>query len=374
MNVTQWMLSASARHLPPAEYIRQLVARLEQASFPVSRLVFTLRTMHPEVWLESVRWDADQGAHVLRRDHAFESEPLFQQSPVGRMYRGEPGFRHRLEEAPDPVSYPILAELHEAGFTDYLIAPLELAPGFFSYVSCSTRAPGGFSEADLALWDALQLPLAATVADMSTRTALSSLLTAYLGSHAAAYVQSGHFRRGDGEAINAVIWFSDLRGFTSFADTHGPAEVIERLNRYFDLVGSAVETRGGGILKFIGDGILAVFPVEEGTDGTGAAESALDTAREVLQQASEGSLELGIGLHLGKVTFGNVGTSHRLDFTVIGGPVNEAARVEALCKDIGVPLLVTEPVAELIRQDCLVSVGTHTLRGARSPKALFTLA
>ena len=374
MSVIHWMLSASARHLPPAEYIRQLVARLQQESFPVSRLVFTLRTMHPEVWIESVRWDTDQGAHVLRRDHAFESEPLFQQSPVGRMYKGEQGFRHRLEEAPDPVSYPILAELHEAGFTDYLIAPLELAPGFFSYVSCSTRAPGGFSEADLALWDALQLPLAATVADMSTRTALSSLLAAYLGSHAAAYVQSGHFRRGDGEAINAVIWFSDLRGFTSFADTHGPAAVIERLNRYFDLVGSAVETRGGGILKFIGDGILAVFPVEEGTDGTEAAEAALDTAREVLQQASEGPLELGIGLHLGEVTFGNVGTSHRLDFTVIGGPVNEAARVEALCKDIGVPLLVTEPVAELIRQDCLVSVGTHTLRGARSPKALFTLA
>lgn len=380
MHVLRWLLTAHARHLPPEAFIEAFAERLHEAGFPVSRLVFTLRTMHPEVWLVSVRWSREDGGYVLRRDHMFDADPLFQESPVGRMYRGEPGFRCRLQ-APLPAnSFPILHERKEAGDTDYLIAPLELQPGFYSYVSCSTDAPDGFSDAACALWEDLLLPLGATLADMSNRTALDSLLQTYLGAQAANHVQLGHFKRGDGDAIEAVIWFSDLRGFTHFTDIHTATEVIARLNCYFDLVGAALANHGGEILKFIGDGILAVFPLSAATDGARAANAALTAAREVLaackapeNATSAHPLDVGIGLHIGQVTFGNVGTKSRLDFTVIGGPVNEAARVEALCKSLGVSLLLTEPVATLANDPTLVSAGTHALRGARTPRTLFTV-
>lgn len=379
-SVVQWILHAEARHLSSRDFIAQLVERLHREGFPVARLVFTLRTMHPEVWLESVRWSRSAGAYLHHRPHTFEQEPLFSQSPVVRMYAGESGFRCRLNEALEPGAYPILFELKEEGHTDYLIAPLELAPNFWSYVSCSTDAPDGFSEANLALWEQLLPSLAATVADKSNRLAMSSLLDTYIGVKASQYVRGGQFRRGDRESLDAVIWFCDLRGFTAFADANPPELVLARLDRYFDLVGSTLGKYGGEILKFIGDAILAIFPVDTLVGEQSAAETGLRAAREVTERLAEtssdpgGALHLSIGLHAGKVTFGNVGTARRLDFTVIGGPVNEAARIEALCKPLHHSVLFSARIAKHATSEHIMFVGTHALRGVCTDHRLFTFA
>jgi adenylate cyclase len=298
---------------------------------------------------------------------------------VKDIYAGEPGFRRNLLEPLSDSDFPILHELREKGDTDYLIASLELSPGVFSYISCSTDRPGGFSDADIALWDELQVPLAATVADLSTRMALQSLLTTYLGAKAADCVLSGQFKRGDGQSMEAVVWFSDLRGFTAFADRHTTTEVMDRLNRYFDVVGTALEAHGGEILKFIGDGVLAVLPLVEERPASEVVMAALEAARWTVDTLTRTGAEddtpfdVGIGLHAGRVTFGNVGTPRRLDFTTIGGPVNEAARIESLCKPLGHRVLVSKVVAELAQGVGLTSVGTHHLRGSRRPIELFRL-
>ena len=377
--VTQWIISPQARHLDPKIFIETLIDRLAAEGFVVDRFVFTLRTMHPEVWLESVRWERDRGGYVIRREHSFGGSALFSESPVVAMYRGEPGFRRRLDGELEPGCFPILTELKEKGFTDHLIAPLELTPGFWSYVSCSTKVDGGFTEENLLLWDRLLPLLAVSVAEMSSRVAMASLLDVYVGEQASRYVRSGSFRRGDGESIDAVIWFCDLRGFTRYTDENPASAVLGRLDDYFDLVGRQIAQHGGEILKFIGDAILAIFRVDQDLGSGPVARAAIQAARGAIDElaahkTTDGQpLEVGIGLHLGRVTFGNVGTARRLDFTVIGGPVNETARIEALCKELGAPVLMSALVAEAVQSDEVESMGIHTLRGTREQQELFTL-
>ena len=187
----------------------------------------------------------------------------------------------------------------------------------------------------------------------------------------------GQYRRGDGTSIEAVIWFSDLRGFTSFTDQHTIAQTLQRLNHTFDVIGKAISDQGGEILKFIGDAVLAVFPIEANRDEKAAARSALLAAQEALKRFREDEIEsdhpiqIGIGIHKGTVTFGNVGTTSRLDFTVIGSPVNEAARVEALCKTLNENVLMTEAIANLLPEFSLRSLGKHNLRGMSVDRELF---
>ncbi|NBW82546.1 adenylate/guanylate cyclase domain-containing protein, partial [bacterium] len=218
---------------------------------------------------------------------------------------------------------------------------------------------------------------AAAVAIMSQQMALEGLLDSYLGHQAGKLVRSGQYRRGDGKSIDSVIWFSDLRGFTSFTDQHSVEETLKRLNRSFDLVGKSICDHGGEILKFIGDAILAVFPVSEERDKRAAAEAAVAAAQKAIQSLDGEVLEgqepirVGVGLHNGIVTFGNVGTTSRLDFTVIGGPVNEAARLASMCKQLNQDILLTDSIACLLPEYSLHDLGEHILRGVANSRRLY---
>ncbi|MEY2987544.1 MAG: hypothetical protein RJB13_1065, partial [Pseudomonadota bacterium] len=221
--------------------------------------------------------------------------------------------------------------------------------------------------------------IASIVSGLSQRNGLTGLLQTYLGYQAGELVRSGLFHRGDGTSIDAVIWFSDLRGFTDFADNHTAEETLACLNSAFDIIGTSIYSLGGDILKFIGDAVLAVFPIGDGMSAEAAAQAALkaavDTQRAVKKWNAEHqeSMNLGIALHRGAVHFGNVGSSSRLDFTITGAPVNEASRIESLCKVLGEGILISDIVAELVDGQKFRNLGAHTLRGVKNPRTLYSL-
>lgn len=370
--------SSQARN-PPAQFITELAENLRHVDIPVDYISFSAQTMHPEIRANNVFWSSDKGASVLLRAHEVWNSPMFLKSPLASIFAGGPGFKQKLVTPLTPHDFPILHDLLGEGYTDYLIEPLQLTTKVRSYVSWSTKAKGGFSEQQYAFLTALTPMLEVIVTLFSKETALDGLLSAYLGQQAGRLVRSGQYKRGDGRSIEAVIWFSDLRGFTSFTDTHSIEETLRRLNHSFDVVGKSITEQNGEILKFIGDAVLAVFPVLEERSERDAARSAVLAAQNAIARLKQESLEgqdpiqIGIGLHRGIVTFGNVGTSNRLDFTVIGGPVNEASRVESLCKSLNEDVLMTDAIATLLPEYNLRNLGFHSLKGVTAQRELFGL-
>jgi adenylate cyclase len=211
-------------------------------------------------------------------------------------------------------------------------------------------------------------------------------LDAYLGPNVAARVLAGSIKRGSGDAVRAVIWVADLRGFTHLSDRLQPADIIALLNAYFEVMAGAVLAQGGEVLKFIGDGLLAVFPFESFGTAAQAARAALEAAHQALrgldrlnaQPPSQLAgvdgwrpLRAGIALNEGEVFFGNIGAPERLDFTVIGAAVNEASRVEALQKTLKRDILITEAVAKHL-DGALDHLGAHQVRGVSTPISIFS--
>jgi adenylate cyclase len=222
---------------------------------------------------------------------------------------------------------------------------------------------------------------AAPLAALTTRATLTAALEAYLGRRSAARVLAGPLRRGVGEMIQAVIMFADLRGFTALSETNPPAAVIAALDAWFDRIALSVHAFGGEVLKFIGDGVLAIFPVGGGTlrGACDAALSAVAAARAGMAHLDEerrrGGLKplpFGVALHLGEILWGNIGAADRLDFTAIGPAVNLVSRLEGLCRPLGRAVLISGAFAAETSAP-LVPLGEHALRGIAAPCAVFTV-
>jgi adenylate cyclase len=193
-------------------------------------------------------------------------------------------------------------------------------------------------------------------------------------------VLSGEIRRGSGTTVTAALLFADLRGFTTLADTAGPA-IIGRLDEHLEAMADPVTEHGGEVLKFLGDGLLAVFPITDEQSQEEAGAAAVRAAREAISRneavnrsrPNEPSLSLDIALHCGDVFYGNIGAANRLDFTVIGPAVNEASRMEALCEPLGCSVVMSQTIAAASPAP-VRPLGRHTLRGISEPRELFTLA
>jgi adenylate cyclase len=252
-------------------------------------------------------------------------------------------------------------------------------------ISTATRQPGGFTTAELALIDALT-PYMARLTDIQALNYLATtLLDTYVGTDAGRRIMVGNIRRGSAETIRAVIWLCDMRDFTRLSDTLPGDELVALLNDYFDCVGPPVRERGGEILKFIGDAMLAIFRFDDDAARSAACQNALDAAEEAMglidalnerrAETNAAPIGVGIALHLGDVLYGNIGASDRLDFTVVGPAVNEASRIQALCRPLERNVLISASFHE-IACSChgeLMSLGFHALRGVREPQELFTV-
>jgi adenylate cyclase len=382
--VATWLVEHAGSSHDRRAFLAELSERLVGQGVPLFRVSMGLQSMHPEVAARNVRWargqievDEIDRSYDVRRGSAYET------SPVRPIHEGAGAIRRRLEGTAPLLDFPLLQELKAAGATDYVIMPLARSVGLPDYISWTTDRPDGFTTAQLTLLYDL-LPLIALRVELATSyDATATLLDTYLGRAAAERVLEGRVRRGEVEALRAAVLYSDLRGFTGLADRLPAVQVIDLLDDYMELVGRPIYDHGGEILKFIGDGMLAIFSATD--SAVDACRRALNAARDAQlalkrtangrEAAGEPPLAIGIGLHFGDVQFGNIGARDRLDFTVIGRVVNEVARVEELCKELSHPGLATAAfVAHLPREaPKLASLGHHHLRGVSRPQEIFRL-
>jgi adenylate cyclase len=363
-----------------AEHLGELSA---QDGLDLFRVGFSLSDYHPEVIGRTYNWYKDRGVEVQDRQYTPRRSDLYMRSPIKIIHEGAEGLRRRLE-GDAALDFPILDDLRAMGATDYVGMALRFSDGTRHFISWATAQPGGFTTEELRRLDDLTPLICLRLELEHSRRVTEQILTTYLGDDAARKVISGDVRRAAGEEINCVIFYCDLRGFTRMTEDLGANDVIRVLGAYYDAVSGPVRARGGDILKMIGDGMLAVFPIRDGLDAARAATEALEAAKEArdgLKNVAEdrlpdgvGALAAGFALHTGQVTFGNVGSRERLDFTVIGPAVNEAVRVENLTKILGRAILLTDPFAHLLPHDDVRSIGFHALRGVRDPREIFVPA
>ncbi len=385
-DIADWLLGDAGREEDLLALFASLAWRFVDAGLPLDRASLHVGTLHPQLLGFGWIWNRKDGlcdevrvSLDLWQSEAFTRNPLHAVIERGETFRAHLGDRSLLDR------FPLLRELAAEGYVDYMIMPLG-GGGFYNATSLATRQPAGFSDAQVEAVNGILRIFALHVERHKVLRIASNVLDTYLGSAAGNKVLQGSIKRGSGEAIRAVIWVSDLRGFADLSDRLSGPEMTAVLNAYFERLVDAVTAEGGEILKFIGDGLLAVFPFASGELTEGVEEASLRAARQALRAldslndkpppelaAIQGwqPLRTGIALHEGEVFFGNVGGPDRLDFTVIGRAVNEASRVEALCKSLGREILVTAPLAARLHHP-MEALGEHKLRGLGAPVALFS--
>jgi adenylate cyclase len=382
--LVDWLLRDAWSAGTTGELLGRLGRQLVAAGVPVWRLQLLVRTLHPQLFATDYRWWRPTDAvESFRLSHEVLASAELRRSPYAPILDGAGGVRRRLVDPTAALDFPILRELHDRGATDYVAMPLPFSDGQRNILSLVTDDPDGLRIEHLGLVHEVMPALSRLVEVHALRANATGLLGTYLGAHTGQRVLAGLVRRGDGERVHAVIWFSDLRDSTALTESLPRERYLEVLNQFFDCTAGAVLEQDGEVLKFIGDAVLAIFPIAaDDADGRRAAARAIVAAREARRRLAEANasraavgeapLDFGIALHAGHLTYGNVGTPGRLDFTVIGAAANEAARVQDLCKTTGHWILLSAPVAAGHPED-VVAVGRHPLRGVSGTQELFTL-
>jgi adenylate cyclase len=384
--VADWLLSGDASAKGLAELLDGLMTRLVAAGLPFDRATFHIGTLHPQVLGFTANWNPRRGTCTeLRVNVHVRETPDFKLSPLRPVIDERTAIRLNPQDPDTAMQFPMMQSLAADGFTDYWAFPVPHARSFHSAMTIATLARGGFKADVLAVVKELLPALALNLDIIALGRIAENVLTAYLGERSGGRVLAGEIRRGSGELIDAIVWVSDMRDYTGLSDRLPGPDVIRLLNAYFERLVEAVEAHGGEVLKFIGDGMLAVFPVTDATPAADSAAAALRAARAALAairtlNGSDGDalkiatewrpLDMAIALHRGSVFYGNIGSADRLDFTVTGPAVNLAARVEPLAKETGRRLLTTAAFAELVDAP-LHPLGRFSLRGVAQPVEIF---
>ena len=373
-------------------FCRHLIA----AGIPLVRGFAGMRTLHPQWGGYTYTWRRDlDGIEPDQFERGNEYEQSVSNSPIGYLAHQQGGgrpwrfLRRRLTAPEAQLDFPLLERLAAAGATDYFAqvvrfgADGDASRGTGIGYSFAIDRPEGFRDDELVLLQAVLPVLSLAMMAHAGHTIASGLLEAYLGGDAGRRVHSGAVERGSTESIRAVLWYADIRGFTGIADDMPGPDVIELLNEIFETITAPLRRRGGQVLKFMGDGLLATFPLAEAM-AQETCRQALDAAAEAMQalgrlndaraEAGKPAAVVDIALHLGEVLYGNIGAVDRLDFTVIGPAVNEAARMERLCEPLGYNVLVSADLTAAVGDlRCLEPLGHHRLRGVREPRAIYAL-
>jgi adenylate cyclase len=386
--IAAWVVAGGIAGMAAPTLVAGVGARLREAGVPLSRLHITHDTLHPVFEGQVYRWlagEAEAAKVPYRRDYDPDTWRL---SPFYHLEQtGTRSLRRRLTEAAER-EFAVLAEFRKMGLTDYLLIADAFGPdGSLGEMDCvysswMTDATEGFDAAHLAAIDALSPALSLALKTAALSGIARTLVHTYLGRGAGERVMRGRIVRGVAEKIDAVLWYSDLRGFTAITDTAAPDQVIPLLNAYADPVVSAVHAHGGDVIKFMGDGVLALFVADEPrAAGLAALAAAEDARRGVAKVDAErraaGMIrsDLYLALHAGPVFFGNIGSDERLDFTAIGPTVNEVARIAAMCRSVDRPLLLSSTFVDMVDPERarVASVGRFALRGIGRAQDLYTL-
>lgn len=373
------MLGDGRYKIQAREFGAEMCERIVAAGIPISRGFCYVGTLHPQVGAAAYVWKrGDTGATRVLGPRGIQSSAEFTNSPLTVALSTRQVFRRRLTKG--PLDFEILKQLKEEGGTDYLVVPMVCSDGEVNAITFLTDKAEGYSEAEVAGLEHIAQVLGIIVELQSSRRIAKVLMDTYLGPRTGARVLSGSIARGSGGTIRAVIWSCDLRGFTALTERLPYEELIALLNEYFEIVVKAVTDEGGEVLKFVGDGMLAIFELCTGEDvgpccsaalrAAQAAFSAVKAANVNRRTAGAPEIHFGVALHLGEVYYGNIGSPDRLDFTVIGPAVNHAARLERLASELGRDLLTSASFAAAAR-DPLESLGRYELRGVAEPQEVF---
>ena len=378
-----WLIEDAWKATSASDFVTRMANALVAADFPVWRLRLLVRTLNPQLFALSYTWQRDiDGIEEYQATHAGLQSAQYRDSTFAPIIAGEGGIRRRLDVPNPKLDFPILKDLLDEGATDYVAIPVRFSDEQINILTLTSDRPGGFETGELGdLYEVLPA-LGRQLEAYAQRISSLTLLRTYLGRDAGERVMDGLVQRGDGEEVHSVVWISDLRDSTALANSLSRVAYLATLNQYFDCVAGAVIDNGGEVLKFIGDAVLAIFPIESRDDrqpeaGLNAmtavrqARDGMDRLNDLRTTSLEAPLRFGIGLHRGDITYGNIGTTKRLDFTVIGTAVNEVSRIEGLCKELGQPVLMSLAFAESIPSE-LVSLGLHTLRGVEGEQEIFT--
>ncbi len=391
LEIIQWTVSEGLNGTPETKLLPGLCERLMRAGIPLLRVNVYQPTLHPMIGGHLFIWwrgdpvarqeDWDRNVNELRSDEAL--------SPFEHMISTDTQkLRRRLDRYDETPKFPLFDELGQRGGTDYFAMQTRfgqtsvLGPVDRILTSWLTDAPDGFPEAHLTAIEQVAPSLALAAKGASTYRIANTVIETYLGRDAGQRVLSGAIERGSGETIRAALWNCDLRGFTKLADTIPRDRLLAMLDDYFESMVTTVQEFRGQVLKFMGDGLLAIFTLDDDAESCraalNAAECVLPRVEKLTAVRKSSGLpvsEFSIGLHLGEVMYGNIGARDRLDFTVVGPAVNEASRIEAMCRGLEQNLVISSAFAEAAKgsTDRLVSLGRYALRGVRKSQELFTL-
>jgi adenylate cyclase len=352
--LTGWLIDGARSSADTSQRFAKICERLVQAGLPLWRVGIFVRTLHPDILGVNFIWRP--GAEVVSGTvgHDMLDSPEFRSSPLAFVFHEGREVRHRLDD-PRTSNVAFFEDMRAEGVTDYIALPLFFMDGTVNASSWTTKRPGGFSDDELTTLRTIVMPLARIIEIINLTFKASNLLDTYVGNRAGERILGGQIRRGHHETMHAAIWLSDLRGFTALSDRLPSETVVDILNHYFDCQVHAIREHGGEVLKYMGDGLLAVFPIAEGDgDIEQVCAQVLEAARksrervDALHYPIAEAIErfrFGVALHVGKILYGNIGGANRLDFTCIGPAVNLAARLEKIASRLHRTIVASERFA-----------------------------
>ncbi len=389
-----WLVHSGLDGMAEERLLAGMCQRCRDGGIGISRALALIDTLHPTWEGRAFRWHHDNAAENVTVEYGpttdGERAEAWQRSPFRQMLdSGENEFRRRLTGQDDIGSYAPLVKAFSEGQTDYLAMVHRFAPeGTIGQMDCcyaqwTTDRAEGFTANELDVLRRLMPTLSLAIKCAAMGRIAGTLAEVYLGRDAGQQVLSGRITRGVAERIHAVLWFSDLKSFTTISDNVSPDQIIPLLNDYAEAVISAVQDAGGDVMKLIGDGVLAIFKAEDQAQSISAALRAGRTLRQNLvkvdaERSAKGLpvTTVNLGLHIGEVFYGNIGSDTRLDFTVVGPAVNEASRIVSLCRSVDRAILLSADLVAAMspaERAKFVSVGRYALRGVGRAQELFTL-
>jgi adenylate cyclase len=363
-----WLVTVAAQMEDASEVLSGFLTRLIDLGLPIDRAVSAIETLHSEYAGIGRFWTREEGTVVRYLPHGDRREAIYQSSPFAYVNRTGEWLILDLDNTPDDL-FPIVPELKEAGYRQYITIPIRFTNGAENAISIATCAPEGFGQRELTILR-IVMPSFALVTELrATSNRLDQVLRIYVGDDPHKAILSGAIQRGQVTRIRSAILFADMRDYTHISSTLSPESAVELLNNYFDCLVPPIEDEGGEVLKYLGDGLLAIVR-DKGDDTGGAAQSALSAATKALRRIEAANNEgrfpvritVGLALHHGDAAYGNVGSGQRLDFTVIGRDVNLASRIADLNKRLGEPLLMSKPFVEHLWGNPM-PLGAHLVEG-----------
>ncbi|HUZ33966.1 MAG TPA: adenylate/guanylate cyclase domain-containing protein [Xanthobacteraceae bacterium] len=378
--VVDWLAGGAVSGPNSEDVLAQLCERLVECGVPLWRAAVFVTTLHPDVMGRRFLWQADSGVTTSNALFAILETDDYRQSPFATVYATRVPLRRHLAESNCPLDFAVLKDLKAEGATDYAAFPLIFTDGTIHVSTWSTQQPGGFTPKQFVDLEAVILPLARVAEIRALRRTAGNLIDTYVGHQTGERIMAGKIRRGYVEAIRAAIWLSDMRGFTALSERAPPQVVIDVLNRYFGCQVPPILEHGGEVMKFMGDGLLAIFPIANDADADEVCRKTLACARDFRKRIAElpapadgeTAIRFGLALHVGEVMYGNIGGGNRLDFTCIGPAVNLAARLEKVASKLGEAVVASADFASR-RPDDFRHLGEHSVAGFAAPQTVFGL-